>query len=262
MFFEKEPMRYQSTTGLDPDRITELVSRVRQARAGQGKGVGRPAALGLYRQVELVLVLLRQNTTQAAAADLFGVSQPTVSRVYRALRPVLEQVTSRHQPAVPEVFARRVVIVDGTDVPTGNRALGRQNYSGKRHRQGLNVQIGADLGGMLRRCPTRCRARSTTVARSRAAAGNSRCTTVTGSPTPATGAPARSPRPSAPGGCELSEDRKADNATISALRSAVERAIAHWKNWKIVATGYRGRLTELPAVISTITKLEFYRLGW
>lgn len=262
MFLEKEPMRYQSTTGLDSDQITELVSRVRQARAGQARGVGRPAALGLYRQVELVLVLLRQNITQAAAADLFGVSQPTVSRVYRALRPVLEQVTSRHQPAVPEVFARRVVIVDGTDVPTGNRALGRQNYSGKRHRQGLNVQIGADLDGMLLAVSDPVPGsfhdrRALTCSGWEASLDDGHWIADPGYQGTSAITPTKRPR-----GCELSEDRKANNATISALRSAVERAIAHWKNWKIVATGYRGRLTELPAVISTITKLEFYRLGW
>jgi hypothetical protein len=52
------------------------------------------------------------------------------------------------------------------------------------------------------------------------------------------------------------------NRSISTLRSAVERAIAHWKNWKILATGYRGRLTELPNIIRIITTLEYYRLGW
>jgi len=42
----------------------------------------------------------------------------------------------------------------------------------------------------------------------------------------------------------------------------VERCIARLKNWKILATGYRGRLAELPNVIRIITKLEFYRLDW
>ncbi|GDY34099.1 hypothetical protein GTS_57320 [Gandjariella thermophila] len=49
---------------------------------------------------------------------------------------------------------------------------------------------------------------------------------------------------------------------ISSLRSAVERCIAHVKNWKILATGFRGRLAELPNVIRIVTTLEFYRLGW
>jgi hypothetical protein len=37
---------------------------------------------------------------------------------------------------------------------------------------------------------------------------------------------------------------------------------AHLKNWKILATGCRGRLSELPNIIRIITALEFYRLGW
>jgi hypothetical protein len=32
-----------------------------------------------------------------------------------------------------------------------------------------------------------------------------------------------------------------------------------WIGWKILSTGYRGRLTELPSVIHMVTNLEFYR---
>ena len=38
-------------------------------------------------------------------------------------------------------------------------------------------------------------------------------------------------------------------------------ADTHLKNWKILATGYRGRLAELPNIIRIIT-LEYYRLDW
>ena len=65
-----------------------------------------------------------------------------------------------------------------------------------------------------------------------------------------------------PKGGELSTGDKANNKTISSIRSAVERCIAHLKNWKILATGYRGRLSELPDIIRIIASLEFYRLGW
>ncbi|WP_225978853.1 transposase family protein [Gandjariella thermophila] len=65
-----------------------------------------------------------------------------------------------------------------------------------------------------------------------------------------------------PKGGELSIGDKANNRVISSLRSAVERCIAHVKNWKILATGFRGRLAELPNVIRIVTALEFYRLGW
>ncbi|ANZ21616.1 membrane protein [Streptomyces noursei ATCC 11455] len=40
---------------------------------------GRMWALGLYKSVVLVLFLLRQNPVQEAAAELFGISQATVS---------------------------------------------------------------------------------------------------------------------------------------------------------------------------------------
>jgi hypothetical protein len=255
-------MRYQSTTGLDDDQIAELVSRVHQVLEGRPKGRGRPPALGLYRRVVLVLVLLRQNLTQAAAGDLFGVSQSTVSRTYRVLLPVLEQVTCLHQPSLAEAFDRRVVLVDGTDVPTGNRALARENFSGKRHRAGLNVQVASDLGGCLLAVsdpvPGSFHDRRA-LAESGWEEDLDAWSWIADPGYVGTSAvmPLKRPR-----GGELCEDRKANNATVSALRSAVERAIAHLKNWKMLATGYRGRLAELPAVIRIVVKLEFYRLGW
>lgn len=68
-------MCYDSTTGLLSVQITELVacvSQVMDSRSQPSKGVGgRPTALGLYPQIVLVLVLLRQNIIQSVAADLF-----------------------------------------------------------------------------------------------------------------------------------------------------------------------------------------------
>ncbi len=61
---------------------------------------------------------------------------------------------------------------------------------------------------------------------------------------------------------ELTDYQKTVSKTISARRSAVERCIARLKNWKILATGHRGRLTELPTIIRIVTRPEFYRLGW
>jgi hypothetical protein len=70
-------------------------------------------------------------------------------------------------------------------------------------------------------------------------------------------APRKKPR-----GGELSVGDKAGNKMISAVRSAVERCIAHLKSWKILATGYCGRLRELLNVIRIIVAIEFYRLEW
>jgi hypothetical protein len=48
----------------------------------------------------------------------------------------------------------------------------------------------------------------------------------------------------------------AANRVLSGIRSAVERAIAHLKNWKILGTGYRRRLSELPGLVRTIVRLS------
>ncbi|UTM45744.1 transposase family protein [Glutamicibacter mysorens] len=185
-------MRYNSTTGMPEEQVIELTARVNEVLNGRrtpAKGPGgRPVVLGLYRQVVLVLVLLRQNMIQSVAADLFGISQPTVSRIYRTLLPIFDQVLAFHEPGtLTDLALEHTLLIDGTDVPTRRFRAGiTENYSGK----------------------------------------------------------------------------KESNRQVSLIRSAAERAIAHLKNWKILATSYRARLKELPMVIRIVSRLEYYRLGW
>jgi hypothetical protein len=61
-------------------------------------------------------------------------------------------------------------------------------------------------------------------------------------------------------GVQRSAADKAYNRSVSQIRAAVERAIAHLKNWKILKTGYRRALTDFPRVLRTVTKLEIYRV--
>jgi len=62
-----------------------------------------------------------------------------------------------------------------------------------------------------------------------------------------------------PPGRDLSEVRTAGTTALNSLRAAVERSISHLTNWKILDLGYRGRLTEFPDVLRTVTNLEIYR---
>jgi hypothetical protein len=154
----------------------------------------------------------------------------------------------------------RLVLVDGTDVPTGNRAGHEDNYSGKRRRAGLNIQVVAD-GGLLgvstpvhgsmhdRRAFTEC-------------GWEDLLADIPTIADPAyQGTHAITPRKKPKGG-ELSANDKANNKIISSLRSAVERCIAHFKNWKDT----RHRVPRVPR--RTLWHhlhshaLEFYRLGW
>lgn len=111
-------------------RVWQITSADRSRRG--------PPLLGLYRSVVVTLILLRWNLSQATLADLVGVSQSTVSRAFRRFAPLIGQALCLHIPPVPEVVRGRVVVVDGTLVPTGNRAGHPHNHSGKRHRAGLN----------------------------------------------------------------------------------------------------------------------------
>jgi hypothetical protein len=58
---------------------------------------------------------------------------------------------------------------------------------------------------------------------------------------------------------DLSDVQRACNDAINSTRAAVERAIAHLVNWKVLNTGWRGRLTDFPEVQRSATGLEIYR---
>ena len=66
--------------------------------AGQGRRE-KPPAVGLLDSVVMVVMLMRRNATQAAAAAHFQCSQPTVSRRWDLLRPVIGKVLTPYVPA-------------------------------------------------------------------------------------------------------------------------------------------------------------------
>ncbi|MGW2552929.1 hypothetical protein [Streptomyces sp. NPDC001635] len=107
-------------------------------------------ALGLYRSVVLVPFLPQLNPVQEAAAELFGVSQPTVSRRWTGLLPVVKEALAEHVPDPPEASDGRVVLVDGTPVTTWDWASqGNALFSGEHPDTGFNLQIAATLAGDL-----------------------------------------------------------------------------------------------------------------
>lgn len=98
------PLRYPSTTGLNRDQIEDLVAHIYHGQKAEeqcGPRWGRKPALGLYRSVVLTLVHLRSNLSQATLADLYGVSQPTVSRIVRRYSPLTGKVPVDVFPPCP-----------------------------------------------------------------------------------------------------------------------------------------------------------------
>ena len=141
-----------STTGLPAHVIYEIVTRVHDVAQGRGLDFSRHK-IKLYRQVVISLMLLRQNISQMVIADMFGVSQSTICRIWRRITEILETVLVFTSGGVEEAIAQgQLLLVDGTYVPTGNRPAsgqGAANYSGKRKVQCVNIQIAATCRGDL-----------------------------------------------------------------------------------------------------------------
>jgi hypothetical protein len=111
-------------------------------------GARKPPAVGLSHSVVMVVALMRRNLVQAAAGEIFGCSQPTVSRRWDLLRPVIGKVLASFIPDPVQVLGRRgTALVDGTVCPTWDWDAVPDLFSGKAGYAGMNVQIAANLNG-------------------------------------------------------------------------------------------------------------------
>jgi hypothetical protein len=252
-------------TGLDEQAIQDLVDVIDDILTASGQlpaATGRPSVLDLFDQVVMTVTLMRHNITQELIGGWFGVSQPRVSQIKSWIEPLIDQALNDVELSLAEATHKRVVVVDGTYVPTGNRkATGKTNYSGKRHCQCLSVQVACDLNGRLLAMSDPVPGRrhdqaalslcgwDDTLADADWIADSAYI--ATNAVTPVKRAP----------GIELCAWQRQFNHALSKIRCVVERCIAHLKNWKILKTGYRRQLKKLPDTIRLATKLELYRLA-
>ena len=262
---KKQSMRYDSTTGLPADVIQEIVARVWDVAQGRGLDFSRHK-VKLYQQVLICLILLGQNMSQMVIAYMVGMSQPTICRIWRRITGFLETVLVLTSGGLAEAIRPgHLLLVDGSFVPTGNRPASGQaavkNYSGKRKVQCLNIQVAATDRGdlvavsdpfpgarhdarLIQECGW-CDLLAETAATWVADTAYTATTAVT---------PVKK-KPSQP----RADWEKQFNRTVAGIRASVEHCIAHLKNWKMLVNGYRGRLSELPAIIRIVTQLELLR---
>jgi hypothetical protein len=215
--------------------------------------------------VVAVLFGLRQNLPDDVVAEVFGCSQATITRYHEVLHPILRWVT---RPEVDEQHASAQaggVLVDGFVAPVGERDDYHGLFSGKKHVSGQNVQVVADLDGRVADVGDPVPgARHDSAAffisgiaerwAGHYAPGGPGMIGDGGYQGTGLITPARKP----PGG-ERSDKQKAYNYSVNRLRAAVERAISHLKNWKILKTGYHRIMTDFPDLLRTVTALETFR---
>ncbi len=92
-------MRYHRTFGLDAEQLDELEARIEDILpAPWDKRTGRPRGLSLREAIMVTLLYKRQNMTEEVIADLFGVSQGTVSGLITKFTLLIEQATREFRP--------------------------------------------------------------------------------------------------------------------------------------------------------------------
>ena len=259
--------RYHSTCGLRPDQLDELTTRLQQAHHEAPFTHKYNFTMAFAQAVIMVLIMIRHNLTQQLVADLYGIAQPTVCRIWRYLYPMIGQVTAMNRQELAQALERGIVIVDGTPIPTGNRVkTGKDNWNHKHHKQALGIQVATYLDGKLAAVSKPVKgSRHDSKALEDVGWAQQIAAAQAADPLFAaladsayivhTDLAVRRKKPRQP----RSEQDKVFNQVISHYRAAVERGIAHLKQWKILATGYRGPLDELPTMIQVVTNLEFFR---
>ncbi len=255
-------------TGPTCDQVDRLVLDV---YASGSLDPARRRVLGPYRAVLVVLLYLRHNLSQALLAELFGCSQPTVSRLVGRLMPIISTVLTATAEQVAARELRSTVRVDGFLAPTGDRRKDTYTsgmYSGKRHAGGFNIQvvgswhdtlvlIGKPMPGSMHDAKAWRESGLAQQFDGRMHAdgepGGFADTAYTG-----TGlcVPQRKPK-----GHKLTHSAREVNRAIASRRVSIERVIARLKNWKLLATGYRGLLDRFDIFLDSITKLEIYRIS-
>jgi hypothetical protein len=151
----EESLRSHRMSGLTPNQLDEVVARVARQLEESGKpwnkGTGRSRELPLREGVIATCAYLRQNIIEDVLAEIFGVSQPTISRTICDLTPIIAEITDEFRPTVEDattaVRKQGSVLVDGFLAPCWSWHLVRELWSGKHKTTGHNCQVITDYAG-------------------------------------------------------------------------------------------------------------------
>jgi transposase len=249
------------TTSITDSQFEQLTELVRQELAATGDGSG-VVVLTLHDQIRLTVTYLRVNVSQAFLGQLFGVSQPTASRVITTLTPALARLLKHLIPDPEQASKGTTLLVDGTLLPCWSWQDAPELYSGKHKTTGHNVQVLSDLTGRLiyLSAPLPGNTHDTNAMRqldlatllTSIGAGNAigdkgyqGCNIIT---------PAKKPQ-----GGELTDDRKANNTIINRMRATIERVIANIKTWRILHTDYRRPRKTFQTTLDAVRGLIFFQ---
>ena len=146
-------MRYHRTFGLDAEQLDELEARIEDILPDPwDKGTGRPKSLSLREAIMVTLLYKRQNMIEEVIADLFGVSQGTVSEIITEFTPLIAQATEEFRPDAEEakqMTRGRLALVDGTLWPCWSWERAPEMWAGKYKTTGHGSLIISDEFGSI-----------------------------------------------------------------------------------------------------------------
>ncbi|HZN18909.1 MAG TPA: transposase family protein [Micromonosporaceae bacterium] len=252
-------------TGQDQEQVDWLYGQL-ASMVEWDAPTGRPRVLPLYTALVMVLFALRHNLPPDVLGELFGCGSSTVGRYQDELEVLVDLVLAPLYEQVRAQAQREAALVDGLVVPIGERDRVGGLFSDKKRYCGQNVQVVATLSGRLADVGDPCpgsmhdsRAFGESGIAARWVGHYEQDGTGMIGDKGYQGTRIRTPYKKPPGR-ELTEVRHAGNTALNRIRAAVERAIAHLRCWKVLKTGFRRSLEELPAVLRTVTKLEVFRV--
>ncbi len=147
-------MRYHRTFGLDAEQLDELEARIEDILPDPwDKGTGRPKSLSLREAIMVTLLYKRQNIIEEVIADLFGVSQGTVSEIITEFTPLIAQATEEFRPDAEDakqMTRGRLALVDGTLWPCWSWERAPEMWAGKYKTTGHgSLIIGDEFGNII-----------------------------------------------------------------------------------------------------------------
>jgi hypothetical protein len=262
----EEPLRYHRTFGLDAEQLDELEERIENVLPKPwDKGTGRPKSLALREAIMVALLYERQNITEEVIADVFGVSQGTISEIIKKFTPLVARATEEFRPDVGEakqVTRGRLALVDGTLWPCWSWEDAGELWAGKYKTTGHGSLIISDESGNIifvsepaPGCDHDMKKLEGVVKEILDLAG----AVIADKGFQGSGyvTPAKKPQDR-----QLYLREHEYNNQVSSIRSPIERAVAHLKNWKILFTDYRRPLSTFLDSFRAAIGLYFFKLSF
>jgi len=245
--------------GLSIRAAAVVISLAEEEFPDWDRGVGRPKALRLVEALRLSLCRLRRNATYQDLHEDFAIANSTAWEYHQLMVAFLAEVLGTPDEELPALLEGKICLVDGTLVATFNWRHRSDLLSGKHRKYGVNLQVFVDVHGRL-------------IAISPASPGSwhdIHCLReagwvdllqqighalgdggYAGEPDAINTPIKKKPK------TDLTDDQKEFNTAFARIRVAVEWAIGHLKNWRILATRYRSDLSRIDTDARAVLGLQ------